>query len=895
MPHPLKVLVAEDNAVDAELVIRQLKRADFAPEVRRASTEPEFLAGLEGPLDIILSDYEMGDFNGLRALDLVGQHAPDVPFILVSGTIGEDLAVEAIKKGAADYLLKDRLTRLGAAVTHALAESRSRRERKRADIALAHSESRYRLLVEQAADGIFTVNQEGVYTDVNARGVQMLGYTKEEFLKRSMGSLIAPDDRWRLAVELANLRSGQASVSEWQIQRKDGSWFDAEISARAMPDGQLLGIVRDLTARKHAEQALRESERFVRAALNGLTAHVAILDEEGKILAVNEAWRLFAQENGGLHERGAEGSNYLDACDKTGGGTPGNAGRIAAAIRAILRGEQTFYEAEYPCHSDHEQCWFVVRITPFSGSGPKRVIIAHENVTARKIQEEALRASEERFRQIAENIHEVFWMVNPSDGRVLYVSPAYEQLWGASCESLYANPGSWTLAIHPDDRARVAAAASEKASGSYNETFRVVRPDKSVRWVRDREFPISDANGVIYRIVGTAEDITDHRQLEEQLMRTQRLEAVGTLAGGVAHDLNNILTPTLMAAELIRQKMTDPHGLQLVDMIEQSMRRGSGIIRQMLVFSRGISGQRISVQPRHLLNEVATLIRETFPREINLETDVAKDLRPLVADATQVHQVLINLCVNARDAMPGGGTLTLTASNVVLGPAEVQAHSQARPGRHVAITVADTGCGIPQEIHARIFEPFFTTKEIGKGTGLGLSSVLGIVRGHGGFVTVASTPGAGSTFTVYLPAEENTSEPRVVEAISSGLPRGHGELVLVVDDEEVIRKVTRTLLEGYGYKVLLATQGQEAIALFDENPGAVKLVITDVMMPVMGGAELIRVLRQRVPDLPILASSGLLEADKRCELADLGVSEILSKPYGEKDLLEAVRRQLPAV
>ncbi len=297
------------------------------------------------------------------------------------------------------------------------------------------------------------------------------------------------------------------------------------------------------------------------------------------------------------------------------------------------------------------------------------------------------------------------------------------------------------------------------------------------------------------------------------------------------------------------------------------------------------------MQLRHLVQEIETLIRETFPRDITLCLEIDKDLRPVVADATQLHQVLINLCVNARDAMAGGGTLTITVGNVMLGPEAVKPHSQSRPGWHVLLAVTDSGCGIPQGIQDRIFEPFFTTKEVGKGTGLGLSSVLGIVRSHGGFVAVQSAPGCGATFNVYLPAQGETSEPASVPA-GAALPCGHGELLLVVDDEPVIRETTQRLLEGYGYKVLTASEGEDALVVFGQHRDAVRLVLTDVMMPVMGGAELIRKLRGLSPDLAVMVSSGLLETDKRRELASLGVTEILAKPYGARDLLEAVSRGL---
>lgn len=391
---------------------------------------------------------------------------------------------------------------------------------------------------------------------------------------------------------------------------------------------------------------------------------------------------------------------------------------------------------------------------------------------------------------------------------------------------------------------------------------------------------------------GVMVDVTERKLLEEKLRRGQRMEAIGTLASGIAHDLNNILTPITMGSGLLMDSLAVPHDRELMKIIQTSAERGANIIRQLLTFSRGITGARAAVQLHHLLAEMLGIMHETFPRNITLENHADSDLLPVMGDATQLHQVIMNLCVNARDAMPEGGILKLAARTVELGDDAVRAHPAAKPGPHVAITVADTGEGIPQEIIERIFDPFFTTKAVGKGTGLGLSTVSGIVRSHAGIVTVESAPGKGTTFTVYLPVAARAASN--VTASANALPRERGQLILVVDDEETIRQTTQRLLEQHGYKVVTAGNGTEAIAMFQQHRAGVKLVLTDLMMPMMDGSKLIRALRDMDPKLRVIATSGLTSQEKHAELITAGVDCFLMKPCNPRELLEAIARQLAA-
>jgi PAS domain S-box-containing protein len=400
-----------------------------------------------------------------------------------------------------------------------------------------------------------------------------------------------------------------------------------------------------------------------------------------------------------------------------------------------------------------------------------------------------------------------------------------------------------------------------------------------------------DEKGAVTGFVGIINDLTERKQMERQSLRAQRMEAVGTLASGVAHDLNNILSPILMGAEVLKDGLARREDLEVLTMIESSAQRGASIIRQLLLFGRGGEGSRAQVQPNHLLREMVKLMRETFPRNIEITDVLSNDLSMVWADATQLHQVFMNLCVNARDAMPKGGTLTLGARNVNLDEGDAKLDPNAKPGPYVVMTVADTGHGIAPEVLDRIFDPFYTTKALGKGSGLGLSTVLAIVHKHGGFVRVETGVGKGSVFSVYLPATAREM-PILPQAPDAPARPGNGELILLVDDEAAIRAATGLLLEKNHYGVLSAANGQEAMDLYRQHRDEVRLVITDLMMPVMDGVELVCALRTVDAGVKVIAASGLGAEVDRAQLAALGVTEILAKPIEVETLLKAIRKQL---
>jgi PAS domain S-box-containing protein len=388
-------------------------------------------------------------------------------------------------------------------------------------------------------------------------------------------------------------------------------------------------------------------------------------------------------------------------------------------------------------------------------------------------------------------------------------------------------------------------------------------------------------------------DITEKKQMESMLLRNQRLESIGQLAGGIAHDLNNILAPILMGAQVLRQNSKDPDNSLMLATIEGNAQRGAEIVKQVVAFARGVEGKRVLLQPRYAITEISWIIRETFPRSITLKTDEPESLWTVLGDATQLHQVLLNLAVNARDAMPQGGTLTLAAENIVLDEAEVALRPGLRPGPHVLFRISDTGTGIAPEIADKIFDPFFTTKEPDKGTGLGLSTVMGIIKSHRGHIEFDSKVSQGTEFRIYLTAEPgSTHVGPVKQPTGNALPKGRGELILVVDDEEAVRSVTKRILESNGYRTLVATRGTEAVACYIEKGSEISAVLTDLHMPDMGGVEAISVLRQLNPNVRIIVATGAGSALGAPPADEMDVQAYIKKPFDLAHLLNTLQQVL---
>ncbi len=454
------------------------------------------------------------------------------------------------------------------------------------------------------------------------------------------------------------------------------------------------------------------------------------------------------------------------------------------------------------------------------------------------------------------------------------------------------------------DMGRMAAEVSRETGMAVSPGFEVLTAHAKCGILRERECTyvrkdgsrvsvslnmtaMLDDDGQITGFLGIVNDITEKKKLEQQFLRAQRIESVGTLAGGIAHDLNNVLTPILMSIELLRLMNTNERTLSILAGVESSARRGADLVRQILTFARGVEGKRSELRAGQLVKDIQQFVHDTFPKNIRCVSSLPDNLPSFLGDPTQLHQILLNLCVNARDAMPGGGILSITAGCLVLDEAAAAMQMDAKPGAYATLSVSDSGSGIPPEVMDKIFDPFFTTKEIGKGTGIGLSTVLSITKSHGGFVTVSSEPHQATTFTICLPATllsaGNCHTPTPTQ--EQPIPHGRGELILIVDDEEAIRTTTRQTLEALDYRTLVAADGVEAVALYTQHNAEIAVVLTDMMMPIMDGPTTIQMLQRINPAVKIIAASGVSHLGGPARVAEMGVRHFLPKPYSAQTVM----------
>jgi PAS domain S-box-containing protein len=480
-------------------------------------------------------------------------------------------------------------------------------------------------------------------------------------------------------------------------------------------------------------------------------------------------------------------------------------------------------------------------------------------------------------------------MVTDLIGQAIYWNKSAERLFGITAnEALGSRIEPFLFQKMTDgEAARKATMAHGEWSGEHTCQLK----SGSSLSLESRWTLVRDDSGQPKSILIVSTDISQRKRLEAQFLRGQRMESLGTLAGGIAHDLNNILSPIVMSIQMLSSKVKDPNAARMLSIVESSAYRGAQMVKQILTFARGVDGERALLQPRLLIREVVKMLKETLPKKIQVRTKIAENVCTIMGDSTQLHQVLMNLAVNARDAMPEGGVLTISVENTMVDEDQRQVHRDAKAGPHVIVCVADTGTGIPREILDNIFDPFFTTKKPGEGTGLGLATVLGIVKSHGGFIQVISEVGHGTQFRVFLPALENTVGGQGAEAPVLA-PPGRGELILVVDDEASVLCMAKEILETHGYQVLTAKDGTEAVAVFSSHRGAIKGLFADMLMPNLDGPGTIKVLKKLEPGLKVIAASGLMDGKNIRETTGYADIEFLAKPFSAEKLLSTIHQVL---
>ena len=757
----LCVLHLEDNENDHLLVAEILRGGGLQCNFTVAKTEQEFTGALEkSQFDLIISDHTLPSYDGLRALTAAQSLRPKTPFVFFSGTIGEDVAVDSLKHGAVDYVLKQRPNRLIAAVRRALRNASERLRLENAERSLRQSEERLRIVAKATNDVVwewdmqdnrvwFSENFQAAFGHTESQS----GMTSEEWF-----DFIHPDDKGRVITGLsASLASaGRVWWSEYRMRRGNGSY--AHIFDRASiiydPEGKpasMVGIKIDMSERRQAEEKIREQAEL----LDKTQDAIIVCNLDRKITFWNQ---------------GAERIYGWSAAETIG---------------------RNFRQLLYP-----------VKLPP--------------------------------------QIHEA--------------------------EKCLEARGEWMGELQEFTKSGVAVTVQARCT--------VIRDDQN----RPKSLLIVNTN------------ITEHKQLEEQFLRSQRLESLGVLVSGIAHDLNNTLVPIMIGVDILGYENLSPDAQSMVRTMGTSARRSAEMIKQMLTFARGGQTAKSPIHADLLVKEMGKIIGDTFPKTIDCTVRAEKDISLISGIPTQIHQVLMNLCVNARDAMPDGGSLTLAVRNVFFTPDAVARQPGARPGNYVCISVVDTGTGIAPEQMGKIFQPFFTTKAPDKGTGLGLSTCHSIVKNHSGFIDVRSTLKSGTEFQVYLPCAD--VEPPTSGAVRPATPpNGKGERILVVDDEESILAITRTALENYGYLVATAASGLEAVARFREDPSSISLVMTDHAMPFMDGHAITGVLRKIRPDIRIILTSG---SEKEVEgvLGGYDIDGFLPKPFTTEKLLTIIHEVL---
>jgi hypothetical protein len=690
---------------------------------------------------------------------------------------------------------------------------------------------------------------------------------------------VYPDELADAERHFARTFAGDSRPFDFRLRRGDGSPVWVSISCMPVGDGTgaqvgLLGLFSDITERKKAEAALRESEERFRNMADTAPVMIWVSDESKKLTFFNKTWldftgRTMEQELGDGWTAGVYPDD-LQNCYET----------FCSAFDA----HRNFQVEHRLRRADGEYrsilCSGVPRFLP--GDTFAGYIGCDIDITDLQ--------SEERFRELAENINQVFWMIDLGTDQVLYVSPSFEKVWGRNAAS-YRDRDWLAETVHAEDRRRFGLFRENAKSGPVEETYRILRPDGTARWIHDRAFLVCDPDGRPYRVAGIAEDVTAHRELEEELRQAHKMEAIGRLAGGVAHDFNNLLTVIGGYARMLFDgaHAEDPTRAKLEQILAASD-RASVLTMQLLAISRRQAVQLKVVNANHLLSNMASLLRRIIGEHITIETAFDPELTCIRIDPHQLEQVVMNLAANARDAMPNAGRFRIETS--MAQAADKQGEDGGRgTAKSVRLRISDTGCGMDDRTRERAFEPFFTTKGVGKGTGLGLSMVYGFVRQNHGTIHVVSEPGQGTIFDLYFPAQsERESEPE--SPVNRFSKTDAIETVLVAEDEPAVRELVRQTLEQRGYKVLEAKDGYEALRVFEERKGEIHLVLTDVIMPLMNGRELAKRLESIRPGMKIVYMSGYTDE----VLAFHGFAqpeiEFIQKPFTPSELAEKVELAL---
>jgi len=799
--------------------------------------------------------------------------------------------------------------------------------RRRAEDEVAKIGKRSELLLNAAGDGILGIDVQGAITFVNSAGARLTGWLGAELIGKPVSTILHQLRLQRSTATQDDLFTGAAfidgtvSIGDWdEFKSRDGTPFPVEYASTPVHEGtNLIGSVvvfRDITdrcetdalrTRQARQAALRADVAFgltngdslrdflhcgmqcVVKHLDGAFARVWTLDPTGDMLELQASAGIYSHIDG-PHGRIPIGTLKVGKIAKE--RMPAVSHNLAIDPDIIdkdwITRERMVAFIGFPLFVEGR---LVGVVAMFSRNKLTADAVELMGCIADTVAQGIVRKqTEEKVVEQAallDKSRDAFVMIDLHDRCTYWNKPA-ERLHGWEGSGAHASSHQMVFA---DGTFFERAKASTYQHGEWQDPDCLIRRGDETVTVDSRWTLLTDESGKPRGMLVVNTDVSERKRIEAQFLRTQRMESIGTLAGGIAHDLNNVLSPIMMSVDVLKEKLSDAQGQRMLAILETSARRGADMVKQVLAFARGVEGERMQLQTRHLLRDVAKMVGETLPKTIQFQSQIPESLWMINGDATQLHQVLVNLAVNARDAMPSGGTLTISAENFVLESDIKHQGAMILPGFYVLIRVSDTGTGIAPDVTEKMFDPFFTTKEPGKGTGLGLSTVLGIVKSHGGFVQVETELHSGTTFLIYLSAQEG-AQAQPAENAAEPMPMGNGELILAVDDEAAVLSMTRETLETFGYKVVTARDGAEAVAIYTAHRHEIRGVLTDMLMPHMDGPATIRVLKRIDPTVRIIATSGLMDGEKVRDAAGLERIAFLMKPYTAGKLLTTVHRVL---
>lgn len=1016
------MVLLEDNPQDADLLLRMLQKAGFDVSCKRTDNEQDFTASLDAPLDLIISDYNLPFFNGVQALQIVRSRGLQVPFILVSGVVGEELAVEAMRQGASDYLMKDRLTRLGEAVRRAIEEARMRKELGRAEVALEGSQDRYAALIESAMDAIVSVDEQQRVILYNSAACELFGHAPEHVLGQPIDKLIP--HRFRGA-HIGDFAGKDARPSGRVIRnvvglRADGTEFPAEtsISQMTLNDQKIFTVIlRDITERQKAIEQIQQTQEFLRQVVETIDEVFWMTDTEKDVMVyISPGYeKIWGRPAANLYTNPQEWLEAIHADDR-------------ARVLQALPGQATgTYNIEYRIlRPDGQVRWIHDRAFPVEDESGKvyRVTGVAKDITARREDESRLILQSEALEAAASGI-----LITDAKGIIQWANPAFLKMSGYSMtetigkrtgdllksgahdDSLYtdlwktilsgrvwagtiinrrkngqryfeemtitpvkgrdgsithfvavkhdvtdrinaeaelkhrqdaleqsqkvANIGSWEAdletgqavwskeqfrllglephyesltfdsylaLVHPEDREllRSTSQGAAEKQQSFELVHRIIRRDGEVRWMRSIGQTVTDASGKAVRMRGTNQDITAYKEsekerqrLEDQFLQAQKLEAIGRLSGGVAHDFNNLLTVILGHVAILETCNLDSDAIESAHAIKSAGERAANLTRQLLLFARRQTMQMALIDLNKTVTDTTRMLSRILGEDVLLDFRTAQTPLFVQADPGMLDQVLMNLAVNARDAMPRGGRIVIETSAMEFDEQTAILFPQVKQGWFAVLSVSDSGTGISAEVLPKIFDPFFTTKDVGKGTGLGLATVYSIVQQHGGWISAYSEEGKGASFRIYIPLSSEGAVAMASRA-RTDVPRGT-ETILLAEDEPAIRSMVVRYLSQLGYTVLAAGSGPEAVQVFLNRKNEISLLVTDMVMPGgMSGIELSGIVISESPGVGVLYTSGYSELIIAGDLALKEGENFLSKPFDLAALARTVRTILDA-